>query len=258
MNRRIVLGFVSACVFVVGGCSGGGGSGRGESCRARNDCAGGLHCINDICTLSDFSVATTTKSCDLIECSVDADCCTSPSSSFCDNLQMNCSAGDSFSCQQYESECACHRGCSADNRCVSTCTMDSDCAGGRCVSGSCVECMADSDCGGNRSCNMGTCVSGCTTNSECPYFNTCMSGTCVETGCTADHECIASTGNPRAVCVDSKCSAPCESDAECNVAGYRFQACQSGQCVYVGCQTDEECRIFLDVTPGSSSSAVCR
>lgn len=234
-----------------------GGSGRGESCRARNDCSDGLRCINNVCTQNDFDVSTTAQSCDLIECTGDADCCEEPPAS-CPRLQEDCrDFGDMFACDEFDRICVCRQGCE-ENRCVSRCNSDADCFGFSCVAGSCVECMTDDDCFGEQTCSGGSCVSGCTADADCPYFNTCMAGECVETGCTNDRECIAASDNPRAICVESACSAPCESDADCNPGGYRFQACEEGQCMYVGCETNEECRIFLSIPPGSETRAVCR
>lgn len=243
----------------IAGCEGGSGhSMRGESCRWRNDCQAGLACINGICTMNDFNVSPTAKSCDLIECSADADCCDDPPA-FCDQLQSDCEAGDTFSCTQYDQNCVCNDAC-VENRCVFRCADDSECFGGTCVAGSCVQCASDDDCSGDRVCDSGTCVNGCSSNRDCPYLHSCQENRCVETGCTTHRECIALTNNPRALCVQEtgECTSPCANDAECNPLGYRFQECVDGSCVYVGCETDEECRIFLDVTPGSSSSAICR
>lgn len=248
--------FFLATLAVAAGCDGG-SSGRGESCRARNDCASGLRCINNICALNDFSIEPTALSCDLIECVADGDCCPEPPPS-CTSLERDCTAGDTFACDEFDRSCRCRRSCQ-ESRCVFSCATDPDCGfGSTCVAGLCVECSSDGECGGDRVCRVGQCVSACSSNSDCPYFHTCTGGECVETGCTTDRECIAATSNPRATCTEGECSAPCESDAQCNVSGYSFQACTDGQCVYVGCETDEECRIFLRITPGSMSSAVCR
>lgn len=253
---RLLSLCLGAFVLTMAGCDGGSGhSGRGESCRWRNDCSSGLACVNSVCTLNDFDVSTTAKSCDLIECSADEDCC--ELSPFCENLADSCEAGDAFSCSRYETECVCNEAC-RDNRCVFQCTSDTDCFGGACVGGTCVNCQNDSDCSGDRVCDAGSCVNGCVSTSDCPYLHSCDQGRCVETGCTTDRECIALSNNPRALCVDSECTSPCENDAECNSGRYRFQECVDGSCVYVGCDTDEECRIFLAVPPGSGASALCR
>lgn len=257
MYRRIGFLVFGAILATVAGCDGGGGlSGRGESCRWRNDCQGGLACVNNICTLNDFNVAMTAKSCDLIECTADGDCC-GELPSFCVDLQAQCEAGDTFACSQFDDNCVCNDAC-VENRCVFRCTTDSDCVGGTCAGGTCVDCTTDDDCFGDQVCDTGSCVSGCSSTRDCPYLHACQEGRCVETGCTNARECIALTGNPRALCVDAECTSPCTNDAECNGGSYRFQDCIDGSCVYVGCETDEECRIFLDVSPGSSSSAVCR
>lgn len=234
---------------------GSGHSGRGESCWRRNDCKSGLACINGVCTLNDFEIETTAKPCDLIECTVDANFCDEPSS-YCDDLASNCELGYAYACSQYNSECVCRAGCS-ENRCVFRCSRDSDCLVGTCVDGGCVQCSRDGDCSGDRVCDSGTCVAGCSSNRDCPYLHTCRNGRCIETGCTTDRECIALSDNPRALCDQGECTIPCENDAECNLGGYRFQDCIEGRCVYVDCETDEECRIFLDIRPGSNSTAVC-
>ena len=49
------------------------------------------------------------------------------------------------------------------------------------------------------------------------------------------------------VCSDKKCRVPCDADSDCasesNTSS--FQVCQQGQCVFVGCESDAECRALL-------------
>jgi hypothetical protein len=72
-------------------------------------------------------------------------------------------------------------------------------------------------------------------------------------------ECIAVTQNVQATCGDSKCSVPCQTDLECgNPMSYNFLACVSGTCVNVGCESDEQCRIMMGLSPGSNIEAECR
>jgi hypothetical protein len=250
---RSVLG-LALCACIIG-CTGG-SSGRGESCRARNDCANGLACVNMVCTLNDFEVSTTAMSCDLIECTADPECCPEPSS-FCQTLEAQCRAGDAIACSDFDDNCVCNNVCQ-ENRCVFQCTDNFQCPSGMCVAGSCVECMTNDDCFGDDICNAGACVTGCSSSRDCPYLHTCTAGQCVETGCTTDRECIALTDNPRSICREAVCTTPCSNDAECNGGEYRFQACIDSQCTYVGCETDEECRIYLNIPIGSDFSAVCR
>ncbi|MEM9691036.1 MAG: hypothetical protein AAGA56_00695 [Myxococcota bacterium] len=266
--KHVMLTFLAVPAFVAVGCADGDDeqqdagpqiakSTRGESCRARNDCADDLRCVNNICSQDDFAVATTAKNCDLIECTAPADCCNPPAN--CAQLEQQCNIDGpgSLACQQFEAQCECNFRCEAD-RCIPTCVDDFDCPAGTCVNGTCAGCMDANDCGIGQSCVGGQCVTGCTGTQDCPYFSTCTDGQCVEVGCQTDRECAASTENGLATCVDGECSAPCTSDAECNPGGYRFQACVDSQCVYVGCDSNEECRIFLQVPVGSPQQVICR
>lgn len=237
---------------------------RGESCRARNDCEEGLACLNNVCVLNDFNIEATAKSCEIIECTSNDDCC-GEQDGFCDELDQDCRNGNEFACEDFNQFCACNFVCNADNLCepTNTCESDFECGGGSCVAGKCVECGSDEDCFGDDRCIQNSCISPCQGNNDCPYFSQCNGGTCQEVGCTTNRECIAFTGNPQASCVGSECVVPCQSDAECagigdGFGGFNFLACVDSRCTYVGCETDEECRIYLGVGFGASETAVCR
>lgn len=237
---------------------------RGETCRAANDCSGELACINNVCTQNDFPVDEAAGECVLIECQNDDECWEpSFSTEECSSLLQNCDEFfDTFSCQQYAQGCLPNAECT-DNLCFSfqACRSSDDCFEAECVNGRCdASCVSDEDCGGEGFiCDSGSCVAGCEDNNDCPYFHQCQSRVCVETGCTTDRECAAYTDSPNATCNDGECQIPCVNDAECNGSdsSYDFYGCRSGLCVYLGCETDEECRIELNVSPGSSFRAVC-
>lgn len=245
--------------------------GRGESCTARNDCAKGLACIagpaGGVCSKNDFDIDVVAMQCDLIECESKEDCCEEYEAPQCPNLKDNCDAGDTFSCDQYDIACGCENvgvECSEDNRCVAitTCMDDVDCNFNEtCTGGKCVECSANADCGGDLLCIEGQCQPGCKMNEECAPFYTCKSGQCVETGCMSDRECIAALeGHPlalEATCVDTECEIACENDGECGSQS----VCTDGTCTFIGCETNEECRYFLDDQLRNSPvdlKAVCR
>ena len=89
-------------------------------------------------------------------------------------------------------------------------------------------------------------------------FHICdiVTGACTPTGCYTDRECIAYTGNVLAYCAASKCNVPCESDLECdNPFDFGYMACLEGVCTYIGCETDEECKILNapDGAPGTGT-----
>ena len=81
--------------------------------------------------------------------------------------------------------------------------------------------------------------------------------TFVETGCTTDRECVAKNVNPLSKCAMGKCQTPCQTDTECNVGRYSYQACVMGSCQDIGCETNEECRIRLSGV-SLNKDAVCR
>ena len=105
-------------------------------------------------------------------------------------------------------------------------------------------------------------MAACTIDENCPLLHTCKDGKCVETGCKSDRECAFMTKNPRGICSDGKCQIPCDTDSDCSVAAdptSAFQVCDTGQCVFVGCESDAECRALLGLEnqPGTAH-AVCR
>lgn len=234
--------------------------GRGESCRARNDCRSGLACISNTCVQNEFNISPTAKSCDLVECAGDSDCCedfVAPEPT-CTTYQEQCNLGDTFYCQQYEQTCRCNQEC-ANERCVffTPCSTSDDCFGaGTCSDGKCqTTCSSDNDCFDGEKCVNSECVQGCAINEECPYFHACQDGQCVETGCNSDRECIGVSGNLRSTCRDGECTVPCENDGECSGQ----QVCEGGACVFIGCENDEECRHLLGVANDTGGlRAVCR
>ncbi len=235
---------------------------KGEACQVTNDCSGGLACVpipgnaGGVCTVGTFRIDQTAKECALIECTAAADCCTTPPPN-CPNLLNTCTADagpvSTSACQQYELQCKCDTAKTdcENSKCVSKCTTDTECfsngSGRKCAGGKCVQCAGDSDCANGQQCLSGTCQSPCQGDGDCAGFNRCLSGKCIESGCQTDRECVASTRNVEATCgTDGKCIVPCQTDLECgNPKNYSFFSCLQNQCVYTGCGTDKDCRLFL-------------
>lgn len=235
-------------------------SARGETCRFRNECEAGLACVNAVCIDNEYEVAATARYCDRLECQNQQDCCERNPNADCDRL-------------------ACTEGL-----CRTTCTDDPDCGNGNfCITSRCVDCRDDNDCVGDSVCRTGACVDPCESRTDCPFLNDCRNGDCVYVGCTDDRECKAFLDDARAVCgapddaMVRGCEVPCQNDEECQDIGgfvaqnprngqtnssnqndYDFFECLSGRCQYVGCATDEECRIFLNLGPNQNDQAVCR
>ncbi len=247
---------------------------RGETCTARNDCRPGLACVNNICRQSEQELTSSTKQCFRVDCQTAEDCCVGyVPPSYCQTYKASCDLEPgSIYCDLYETQCSCRMNCvdilgmKGGRQCttISGCGTDDDCFGSFpfCVNTTCVECKAETDCANKpgTTCVGGTCREPCTRNEQCPLFFGCQSGQCVDVGCMSDRECAFANNNPRSKCVEKKCSTPCETDAECMQAGNPFNACEDGRCVFVGCETNEECRALLGyqgITSGKQT-AVCK
>ena len=250
---------------------------KGEACQTTNDCSSGLSCIPlpgesiGACVTSQFNISPTAKECKIIQCSQASDCCptVAPQSPQCTTLKNECADGGvgSESCTLYQEECPVQTACDPSHyacnngTCQFQCNTDTDCGGEHCSGGQCVQCAQDSDCANGDTCDTdnGTCQPPCTLDSDCPAFNTCNSnGQCQESGCTTDRECIASTRNVQAHCDSSQnngtCIIPCQTDLECgNPTDYSFYSCIKNQCVYVGCDNDKECELYLNAGGGTDA-----
>lgn len=251
---------------------------KGEACQTTNDCAGGLACMPGAgesnvgtCVVGVFNVSQTAKECVTIECQQAADCCDDPPSG-CALLKTRCEtdlaqddAAASPYCAQYALECVCDatkRDCE-NGQCVSKCTDDSSCAtsGGKCLGGKCGQCANDDDCKkgdptSDLACVNAKCQPPCKGDGDCPGFERCLQGRCMESGCQSNRECISATRNVEATCgTDGRCIVPCQTDLECgNPKGYSFFSCVQGQCLYMGCESDKDCRLFLKGTGSSTGT----
>lgn len=231
---------------------------KGEACQVTNDCADGLACgpvpggAGGVCVTAVFQIAPTAKECVISQCKEPTDCCPVPPAT-CNALSTSCEAGVNTACTQYDQLCRCdgNKYECEQNRCRTRCLEDLDCrnsgAGNKCAGGKCAQCVENADCSPGTDCVNGTCIAPCQSDGDCPGFNRCSSGKCVEGGCKEDRECVASTRNVEATCgTDGKCIVPCQTDLECgNPQSYSFFSCINRQCTYVGCQSDKDCRLFL-------------
>lgn len=242
-------------------------SGRGESCQAKNDCAADLSCLMGVCREVNVTLSRTPKSCHRVECASKDDCCASFSpNANCDTYKRNCDTDPIF-CNTYRSLCECSKDC-IDELCVAAapgCMSNAECTSQQtpfCVAGKCRQCDKDSVCPGpGNQCVEGVCMAACSIDENCPLLHACQDNACVATGCKSDRECAFITKNTRAVCRATKCQAPCDVDADC--AGDKttkgFQVCDQGECAFVGCESDVECRALLGLeSQVSQAHAVCR
>jgi hypothetical protein len=240
-------------------------SGVGETCRASNDCAEGLVCMTSMCTSVTLSLPHTAKECHRVECETDEECCADfvPNEN-CAAYEENCRIDPVF-CATYRSLCECSQGCQ-DAQCVTAapgCSDDAECTSAQtpfCVDGSCAQCDRDAACPGEGTkCVDGVCASACQGAEECPPLHDCQEGECVVVGCGTDRECVFLRADPLSRCVDGDCITPCDADSDCSGDGMRFFVCLQGECTFVGCETDAECRAFLGLNvPNTSARAVCR
>ena len=284
-SQPTILGCTSSVCTSSASCGGGtcpAGlcSNSGTSCTANTDCAD--TCVDGFCSLTSLS------------CTSDANCisgtCTTRYCS-CTNPQY---APSSAICTDPDCVNLCTLKCS-EERCVqdTSCTTNANCLAGTkhiCSEGSCVQCVEDDDCNTDtgEQCRNNVCKKPCTANEECPLFQGCVNGDCVETGCQSDRECVlaanmgSGTGGQSGVLVSTSgndprlrkclpsdddpkintCKIPCENDGAC---GSDFEICDKGYCRFIGCETDDECRGYLGIQNETEtdakpfiSRAVCR
>lgn len=246
------------------------------SCIVTRDCPAGVNCANKSCQPSNFGLMGSGKSCVIHDCSTKADCCgdmpeTAPAK--CNQRTSVCSTPNIAGCtvKVCTTTLDCGPGtctpavCSANG---AACDTTADCAANTCdpqtlkctltqVDCSVTSCIAnvcpthycncknpdylpssplctDPDCEGicGFTCSDERCVvdKHCGSDAECgvatPY---CTAGACVE--CRNSEDC------DKQECVAGHCGPECESDTQCKL----FEACQSGNCTYVGCRSDREC-----------------
>jgi hypothetical protein len=292
-NRAIICqtpslpGCTSTVCTSSASCGGGGTcptgycSNTAGACTSSADCAD--TCVEGICSVSG------------LDCSTNATICTyngSCSTRYCACANPQYSPSSSI-CSDPDCVNLCTLEC-LNERCVqdTSCTTNANCLSGDrniCSAGNCVECVEDDDCDTTKGeqCRKNACKKPCTANEECPLFQGCQNGDCVQTGCKSDRECVLaanmsntqtqtggvvvrSNEDARLIkCLPSDadpkintCKVPCENDGAC---GSQFQICDSGYCRFIGCETDEECRGYLGIVSEMVtdakpfiSHAVCR
>jgi hypothetical protein len=254
---------------------------RGAGCSVKNDCAPGLSCVRGVCEPTSFGLSPSAKECVQIDCAASADCCGKLSADIPDKCRgraalclpklpgcvnepctrsRDCSGGGLCTghCAVTSGECSGNVDCLA-NKCVggscslnfTGCSSDAECAANTCAGGSCAcdnpgyqpahPICSDDDCDGLClwTCEESRCVipSDCRTDDDCIGAKPmCLDGACVECAdsadCSFDKECR-----------EGSCETPCQSDANCPL----FEACQAGECIYVGCRSDRECTLLPDV-----------
>jgi hypothetical protein len=272
------------CQIASTGMSGGSSryGGKGESCTAKNDCEPNLACVMSVCRSLTVSLGRVPKSCYRVECATREDCCQAfvPNPN-CATYESNC-AMDPIFCNTYRSLCQCTQDC-IDEQCVAAapgCKTNAECTSTQtpyCVEGKCTQCDKDTACAGaGAKCAQGVCMAACKRDENCPLLHACQDGVCADTGCTSDRECAFMSKNQLAICNAGECELPCSTDTDCATmsntpnqgmmtmtaaanATRGFEACDMGKCVFVGCESNAECRALLGLeSQRNNVTAVCR
>ncbi|MDF3067874.1 MAG: hypothetical protein K0R38_3475 [Polyangiaceae bacterium] len=257
------------------------------SCVVTHDCPVGVACSNKSCQPSDFEVVGTGKSCHVSDCKTTADCCgdmpqVAPTK--CANRASICAKPTLTGCTAIR--CATTADC-GPGTCGGKCSLDAkpclttaDCAVNTCDTAAepDVCALSATDCS-TFTCTVNTCslpLCNCQNPEYDPTHPICTDPDCegicgfacedercvVDDGCTSDSECAATTPFCSAgectecrtredcedeECVAGRCGPRCEADTQCAL----FEACQAGECAFVGCRSDREC--VLHAVTGKSA-----
>lgn len=193
------------------------------SCSSNADCGGGT-CGTGIC--SNFGTSCTTDAecldtCSLGNCRVSGDTCAS---------DAECQTGFTPTCFSRECNCANPAWDPTDPVC-----SDPDCSGGVC----------------QKRCSQELCVQddSCKSDAECVALSVgykyCTAGACAQ--CKADSDCDENDGEK---CTKGICKKPCTKNEGCPL----FSACEAGECIPKGCQSDRDCIIAFGSGVGASGS----
>jgi len=167
--------------------------------------------------------------------------------------------------------------------CLPACTSAADCSAGieaydednyACVEGGCVYtgCIGDDECRslGDYVCRdvgpLFVCQPACERVSDCdlglaPYDAdnyACVEGGCDYLGCLSDEECqdLGAYACASSASGIRYCAPACSGVNDCVQAGAAYDednyACDEGACVYLGCQSDKECKDVGDFVCGES------
>lgn len=193
-----------------------------------------------------------------------------------------------------DSQCACDIDCRVPSLNYAACNGDGDCDGGNCEDGYCLdECLESAECDADFSCigaesyvyyeyeytYEGTCLKGCSTDSECGGSDCCFVDVCIPApfcenvaaspnypSCRTDENCTsgkceaaycislcesAEACGGNFTCGDGHCLTTCTNDANCGGSDCCYDgAClPSGLCAQIGdecedasdCEEGEEC-----------------
>jgi hypothetical protein len=263
------------------------------SCIVTHDCPAGVSCANKSCQPSNFGLVGTGKRCFVKDCALKADCCgdmpeTAPAK--CASRKSVCNTPTLPGCtlKTCTAQQDCGPGQCREATCSlggAACTTTADCALNTCDSSTMKCTVTQTDCS-VVACAVNTCPArfcNCQNPEYMPTSPICTDPDCegicgfacqdercvVDTRCMADTECAAATpfcsqgkctecrdsnDCEKEECVDGHCGPECETDTQCKL----FEACQTGNCVYVGCRTDRECVLQARATPSSQDPRLAR
>lgn len=238
-------------------------SSRGETCSFTNDCNSTLACVNQICVQDEYPVAVEAKSCILVECQNNDDCCSTQIidngecgywTELCEEERSTCSRRLE-ACSSSKSDCllnsgedclnaleGCLRGNSEDCNYISyECNYTCQDAfvvcesANNCSSSEACE-YADLSCECSKECVDNLCLTKrleCDEANDCSGAQICVSGKCVE--CVGDDGC-----GDREICDEGVCIPGCTTDSECPI----FSDCVDAHCEERGCVSNRECILF--------------
>jgi hypothetical protein len=267
---------------------------EGLSCGVAHDCPVGVSCANKSCQPTNFALTGTGKRCFTHDCTSIDDCCgemPQQAPAKCAKRESICNRPSLPGCTPFLS-CMAQKDCGT-GKCAGTCSAAftttclaaADCAPNTCDPTTHKCSVTGFDCS-LTACALNVCSfprCNCTNpdydqtnpiciDEECQGICgfTCKDERCVvDTSCASDDDCSLTTpfcnntkcGECRTSddcekeeCIAGHCGPICKTDTQCPL----FEACQAGECVFVGCRSDRECVLKAGTTTQDPRLAKCR
>ena len=194
----------------------------GDACSGDGDCCSGLHCQNSVC-------CATGQTC----CSSDDPCGADSNINNCQYTNNYCDTVTDYYCKSSTETCGANQATKGATSCTAVTTsnycqyLDNAC------DGLCQKRRNYYGCAASGSTCEGTARA--YTDTNCPAFDKCSGGTCIDGDCATCYSCDAGSCSWALTSVCGSGLYGCPSYGQINRTTWRYKKCSSGVCEYDDC-----------------------